>query len=695
MFSFRERSARVASVGAILLFALVPAAPAQQYTVSTVAGGGAPVTPAPALATSVGPTRRVAVDSAGNFYFSASNSVYKVDSSGTLTLVAGDSRADYTGDGGPAINASLNMPYGVTVDSSGNVYIADTGNHAIRMVSGGVISTIAGNGSPGYAGDGGQGRNAVLNNPKGVFFSSGVLYIADTTNNAIRTIDSDGVISTICGNGFPAYLGDGAAAAAGQVDRPEDVTVDSAGTIYIADSGNGVIRDITKSDGFIHTIAGHGTNSPGDGGNATDALLVAPTAVVVDPTGNFYIAEPQSARVRQVTSKGIISTYAGTTGSEGFAGDGGPANKALLWLPTGLCLDSGGNLYIADQLNNRIRKVTSGNISTVAGSGAFNLSTGSGLTAQLSRPSGVVASAGNLYISDYGHNRVLEIAADGSASTVVGTGTAGFSGDGGPGAAAQLYAPAGLAIDQAGNLYIADILNQRVRELSAGGAVSTFAGTGSAGLGGDGGAAAQATLYFPHAELADAAGNVYISDYENSCVRKVSVNGTITTVAGNGTEGYSGDGGPAVRAQLTAPEGLALDARGNLYIADTGNNAVRIVTPDGIIGTIAGNGIPGHDGDGGPAAQSLLAAPTSVAFDASGNFYIADSGTRIRRITTDGIIITVAGTGVPGYEGDGGPALHAQFDGIRAIAVDPAGRMFLADEWNNVVRVLTPVIPPK
>ncbi|MBS1876749.1 MAG: hypothetical protein JSU00_26280 [Acidobacteria bacterium] len=682
---------RIPCAAPFLLTALACLSSAQQFTISTIAGGGVPVTPAAAASAAIGQVRRVVADAGGNLYFSASNVVYKMDSSGTLTLVAGNGQAGYSGDGGPATRASLSRPTGIAIDSSGNVYIADSGNNVVRMVMSGIISTVAGNGTAGYSGNGAAGPLAQLNNPTGLAYSGGVLYICDTANHSIRALASDGTISTYLGNGYSAYRGNGGPGTAAQVSRPSDIVFDGSGNIYIADTGNGVIREITKSDGYINTIAGGGSDNPGDGEAATSVALVEPSAIAVDSSGNLYIAEPSVARIRQVTSKAIISTFAGTANSEGFAGDGSTATKALLWFPSGLATDSGGALLIADQLNNRIRKVTSGNINTIAGTGALSLSGSTASAIQLSRPAGVATDvAGDLFVADYGNQRVLKVAADGAVSTLAGNGTAGFGGDGGAGGGAQLNGPSGVAVDAKSNVYFADVLNNRVRAVDATGVIRTFAGSGSAGFGGDGGAATSAALYFPHSVATDAAGNIYIADYENACIRKVSPTGTIVTVAGNSLEGFAGDGGPATKAMLDAPHGVAVDAKGNLYIADTGNNVIRMVGSDGNIRTIAGNGVPGHDGDGGPATQAYLAAPLGVAVDAAGQVYIADAGVLIRRIGTDGTITTVAGTGYPGYSGDGGDAVYAKLNGASALAIDLAGRLFLSDTWNNVIRVLTP-----
>jgi len=289
-----------------------------------------------------------------------------------------------------------------------------------------------------------------------------------------------------------------------------------------------------------------------------------------------------------------------------------------------------------------------------------------------------VDAAGNLYIASDVSSRIRKVTASGVISTVVGNGTRGFSGDGGPAASAQLNFPYGVAVDVVGNLYIADDGNNRVRKVSAGGVISTVAGNGTFGFGGDGGPATSAQLYEPSGVAVDVAGNLYIADTANNRVRKVTVAGVISTVAGNGTSGFSGDGGPATSAQLNLPSGVVVDVADNLYIADTINNRVRKVTVAGVISTVAGNGTAGFSGDGGPATSAQLNAPNGVAVDAAGNLYIADGNNVVREVTA-GAISTVAGNGKIGFSGDGGPATSAQLNVPSGVALDAAGNLYIAE----------------
>ena len=338
-------------------------------------------------------------------------------------------------------------------------------------------------------------------------------------------------------------------------------------------------------------------------------------------------------------AQGIITTVAGSSPNGGFSGDGGPATSAGLFLPRGVALDAAGNLYIADSSNNRVRKVTpGGTITTAAGNGQFGYSGDGGpaTSATIVQPYAVALDgAGNLYIADYGNNRIRKVTPGGTISTVAGNGTFGAAGDGGPATSANLNRPYSVAVDTAGNLYIADFGNQRIRKVTPGGIISTVAGNGGTGFSGDGGPAISAQLNSPWGVAVDSAGNLYIADNQNNRIRKVTPGGTISTVAGNGTIGFSGDGGPATSARLSNPRGVLVDSAGNLYIGDSFNHCIRKVTPGGTISTVAGlGGNPGFSGDNGPATSAELTYPEGMALDAAGNLYIADSTNhRVRKVT--------------------------------------------------------------
>jgi uncharacterized protein (TIGR03437 family) len=607
----------------------------QAYTISTFAGSG-PQTSIPGTSTQLTLPTGVAADSVGNVYLvdPGVNSVLRLDArSGILTRVAGNGTPGYSGDNGPGSSAQLNAPNAVALDSLGNIYIADSGNNVIRKLSDGVITTIAGNGTFGFSGDNGPATAAQLNTPNGLAIDGlGNLYVANTSNSRIRKV-SQGTITTIAGNGTRGFSGDSGPAASAELYYPSAVAVDAAGNLYICDSGNGRIREV--SNGTITTIAGGGKAGIGVSGPALNAQF-APTGLASDPAGNLYISDVLAQLVSKI-SGGMISTIAGT-GAYGFSGDGGPATSAQLNSPLSVAADSSGNVFIADTYNYRIRKVTNGTINTVAGGGTQSLGDGGPpIQSQLNSPQGLAADAqGNLYIADSFNNRIRKVA-NGVITTVAGNGVrvpgsgGTFSGDGGPATSAQLSGPQGVAVDTAGNIYIADTSNSRVRKVS-GGIITTVAGGGKTL--GDNGPATSALVNYPSGVAVDAAGNLYIADTNNSRIRKVTFStGVITTVAGTGTIGYSGDNGPAASAQLYAPSAVAVDSAGNLFIADAGNQRVRKVT-NGVITTVAGS-IQGLSGDNGPGALAELNSPEGIAVSSNG-VYIADTGNNHIRLLTPG-----------------------------------------------------------
>ena len=737
----------------LILLACCATATAQQYSITTVAGG-APLFGQALKATgvSMGQPARVTADSAGNFYFSSLNSVFKVTPGGTLTLVAGTGHAGFTGDGGPAVNAQLNSPQGLAVDSNGNLYIADSANNRIRVVHpNGMIATFAGNGQTGDSlpaqpvspatpiyGDGGPATHANLHLPSGVAVdTSNNVYIADTSHNRICEvlIGLNNVIETIAGDSYAGYGGDMGypttpappypvpyQAVLAELRTPEDVFVDSTGNIYIADTGNNLIRKVT-TDGNINYIAGAGLLSPappvgtigaywGDGGPAISSGLYSPVSVTVDSIGNIYEMEPDpnGARVRMISlatwnpttcveGNWCINTIAGNR-PNGFGGDGGPASGSTLNLATGIAVDPSGNLYIADSLNGRIRKIpgvagSNPSINTVAGDGVYSYSGDGGPAANalLDFPQGVaVGPDGSVYFADTDNNAVRKVSPAGVISTIAGNGSAGYGGDGAAGTASQLNAPVGVAVDSAGNVYIADGSNNRVRKVTASGVISTFAGNGAAGSTGDGGPASGAELNSPFGLTLDSSGNLYITEFVGDRVRKVSAaGGLISTVAGDGIGGYAGDGGPAINAELDSPKAVVVDPSGNLYIADSVNNVVRQVNASGAIATVVGTGGSAFSGDYGPAIDAQLIDPTGLALDSAGNLYITDGSTRVRRVYPDGIILTIAGNGARGFSGDGGLATNAQMSGPFGVAVAAGGSLYVTDSGNNAIRLLTPL----
>ncbi|MBL7911634.1 MAG: T9SS type A sorting domain-containing protein [Bacteroidia bacterium] len=330
-------------------------------------------------------------------------------------------------------------------------------------------------------------------------------------------------------------------------------------------------------------------------------------------------------------------------------------------------------------------------INTYAGNGisGFSGDGGSAINAQLSHPYGVKAYFNDLYISEWGNQTIRKVNSQGVISTIVGTGTVGFSGDGGPAINANINSPSQIVMDKFGNLYFGDSYNNRVRKITPSGIISTIAGTGAAGFSGDGGPAINAQLNGPIGIVLDSKGAIYITDNYNQRIRKIDTLGIITTIAGTGTLGFSGDGGPAINAQINYPGRPAIDKDDNFYFVDSQNFRVRKISTTGVITTIAGNGLNNFSGDGGPASSAGLNGPAAVDVDSLGNFFIGEYfGHRIRKVNASGIITTIAGTGTYGYSGDGGPAINANLKGVEGISLDKKGNLFLCDPQNERVRII-------
>ena len=743
---------------ALLIALLAPQLSFSQYTISTVAGGGP--NNLPALQSGIGYAAGVARDAAGNTYISDSYSsqILEVSPTGTITVVAGNGTLGYSGDGGLATQAALAHPESVALDSAANLYIADA-NSVIRVVNMGTqsvtvagvtiapgnIQTVAGNGTGGFSGDGGPATSAELNDPYGVFVDTqGNIFIADTDSSVIReVVASTGIIQTVAGTpDTTGFSGDGAAATSATLDLPQGVFVDAAGNIYIADTFNSVIRvvnpgtqpvtivGVTIPAGAIQTVAGTfysaglGTacQFTGDNGPATSAFLCLPGGVFADASGNIYIADTNNYGIREVVSSGTISTIAGTLGTAGYLGDGGPATSAQLNYPGGVFVDSTGNLFIADTLNYEIREVTAGNISALAGNAtlAYSGDAVSAINAALSIPYGVfVDASGNLFIADTYNSALREVVAStGNIQTLAGNGQvcalpSTGCGDGGLATGAQLNFPQGIFVDAQGNTFFADTESAVVREIMAAtGIIQTVAGTpGSAGFSGDGGLATSAQLGNPSGVAADGAGNIYIADTGNSAIRVVNTGtaavivagitiqpGTIATVAGNGTactdtSSGCGDAGPATSAELNFPSGVSLDATSDIFIADTFSNAIREVNATtGVIQTVAGTlGQRGYSGDSGPATSALLDTPYGLSVDSFGNIFVADTDNSVIRevvAVNNNSIQTVAGNGTTGYLGDGGSSSSAELDRPLGVASGAAASLFIADSENSRIRQL-------
>jgi len=721
-------------------------APAQTYTpndIYTIAGGGA--TPATPLDADLpGPTAAIK-DSSGNIYIASQDAayVYKLSSTGTLSVFAGLGFSGYSNDGKKATAALIGGVTGLAIDKGGNIYLADAVGSRIRKVTtAGIISTVAGNGTKcdksGVCGDGGAATSANLNLPESVAIDgNGIIYIADTTDDRIRAVNTtsatvviagvsipSGDIATIAGNGTACpssqnACGDGGVATSAMLNLPNGVAVDGAGDIFIADTKDQRIREVAAGQSNITTFAGNGlpctnpVSGCGDGLAPASARLYLPKGVATAPNGDVYIADTNANRIRYIASgSNVITTVVDSTGMQGYAGNGGAATAAAIDFPVGIFADASGNLLVSDTGNQVVREVTAGTtptIATIAG-GGMGGDGGSPTSGTLALPWGVAEDAqGNLYIADQGNNRIRKITNPGKSSAMIstyaGTGSAGYSGDNGAATLATLNGPTSVALDSNGNLYIADSNNLVIREVyAATGDIATVLGNGlpcvpATALCGDQGPALSANLTFPLMVTLDSQNNVYVSDYQGYKVRKWNVaKNVVTTVAGNGLQGYQGNGKLGNAARVNHPAGVVVDNSDDVIFSDQWNDVVRYVTqPADIINNYALNTLAKFKGDGGPALSASMFNPLALAIGPTNDVYISGGNDNVvqRVSAATQVFSNVAGNASNpaqgGFSGDGGPAINARMENLGAY-VDGNNNLYIADGGTNRIRYV-PLAP--
>lgn len=588
----------------------------------------------------------VAVDSKGNIYVADTDkcTIRKITSAGAVTTFAGLA-GQYGSADGTNSTARFGYPRGVAVDNAGNVYVADHDNHMIRKITSvGVVTTLAG-----LAGESGiaDGTNSAarFSGPSGVTVDSmGNVYVADAGNQTIRKITSGGVVTTFAGLAGQSGSANGTNSQA-RFYYPEGVTVDSVGNVYVADQANFIIRKINPA-GVVTTLAGRAGYAGSQSGTNSTARFYYPSGVTVDSAGNVWVADTFNHIIRKITPDGVVTTPAGLAGQSGSAD--GTNNAARFNQPSGVAVDSSGNIYVADTGNYTIRKITpEGVTTTLAGlAGEYTSPTdGTGGAARFNQPNDVALdSAGNVYVADAYNSAIRKITPAGIVTTLAGRVGAYGSTDGTNDAARFSY-PNGVAVDSTGNVYVADSNNQTIRKITSVGVVTTLAGLAGESGNADG-TNSTARFYQPNGVAVDGVGNIYVADTYNNTIRKITPSGVVTTFAGQAGQG-GGDDGNGSTARFNSPFGIALDKLGNVYVAEIYGATIRKITPVGVVTTLAGRAYESGSADGGmddAGSAARFNSPRGLAVDDSGNVFVADYGNNtIRMITPAGDVTTLGG----------------------------------------------------
>ncbi|WP_051313084.1 SMP-30/gluconolactonase/LRE family protein [Sporocytophaga myxococcoides] len=614
----------------------------------------------------------VAIDSKGNVYVAEAdnNKIRKISAQGIVSTFAGD--GGWGKQDGEGKNARFMYPWGIAIDTEDNVYVSELGGHRVRKITpDGVVSTLAGNGDAGSLD--GTGTEARFIAPSSlVVDGTGTVYVADTRNNKIRKITPEGVVSTLAGKNTSGFA-DGAGADA-MFSNPSGIAIDANGNLFVADYYNDKIRKITP-DGTVSTFAG--STDGRTNGDLSVAKFSNPYGIAIDAEGNMYIGEEGNNVIRKISKEGIVSTYAGTGG---IGDKDGNATSANFYNPHGIAVDAAGNVYVADIRNHKIRKVTQqGIVSTIGGIGYARSVDGTVPNVRFKSPTGVtINEQGIIYIAD--EIKIRKLTPAGVATTLAGSDKYGSSD--GTGAEATFNDIKGITIDAIGNLFVTD--DHKIRKITPEGIVTTFAGSDTEGfVDGNG---TDALFDNPFGLTIDAKGNLYVADQYNNSIRKITPNGDVSTFAGAKQGGYKD--GKGLDARFSSPHGIGIDKNGNLYVADKSNHRIRKINPEGEVSTLAGSMFQeSWDGTGASAAFS---SAVGICVDSSDNVYVTQTGTanfKIRKVTPSGVVTTLAGKGIPGSLN--GPAASVSFNNPVGITIDANYNLYVADQYNFQIRKIS------
>lgn len=684
---------RIVGVCALLLGAL-PSLHSQ--VIVTVAGRNAPPAADGTAALQVPFQAGLpAIDSQGNIILPDGDGhvVYRISPLGQSVVIAGNGFPGYSGDGGEATKASLNLPRAAWEGPDGSIYITEFSGQRIRKVNpNGIISTIAGTGVGGFFGDGIDARQAQVNRPgAGAMTPEGDIVFSDSANNLVRRISRSGIITTVAGKPEAgSFSGEAVAATSANLNWPVGLVYDAMGALHIADRFNQVIRTVSTA-GTIRTTAGSpGTPGFTDNVPGPRALLHEPMQMARDSQGRLTFIDKLNFRVRRIDGQNIVRTIAGD-GTFGFSADGAPALQTALDTPEGMAMDSSNRVYIAEE--RRIRRFgANAPVQTVAGLGraVFPSNGTPGLASDIKLPQGVaVDQQGRVIVASTVANVIFRVELDGSTTRLAGNGIRGYTGDGGPAVNARIWEPRGMTVAPDGSILFADTNNNVIRKISTSGIITTIAGNGSGEYTAEGLPATESGLMFPHdVAVHPLTGEVYFTSTHQHIIKRIDAQGNIRKVAGTAVPGFDGDG-PALERQLHFPRFMDFDSNGNLYFSDDFNLRVRRVSADGMLTTVAGNGQFSSTGDGGPATAASFLSPWGVVVGPGGDVYVSEAnGHVIRKFTPGGTISTVAGIREQGLSGDGGPALGARLNNPADLAMDSNGAILFPDRFNNRIRAI-------